>query len=563
MERGRERASMRQSRLRVKWVCRGLLFLCLLLGLTFRWWGMSFGLPHRYHIDEPPYVLAALRIGSGDFRIQYPPNSPHLWELILVAEYGMLFVVGRLIGVFHSASDVAALYLADPTIFYLLARGTSALLGVATIAVLYGIGKRVYGQTTALLAALFLALAFLPVRDSHYAVPDAFVTFLTTSMAYFCIAYVQKGRIRDIVLAGLTFGIACGVKHLLPFVLVLPLVLSLVLRMKVERQWLPALNSLKLASILIGSLLIGYVAGVPSIIINPDFFLDNVRAGIALRTLGWYGFQIDLLPSWLFYLRTFVWGEGLPLAVISLAGVLYAICRHRREDVLLVAFPLIYYLGLSAYRIPQARYALPLFPFLTLFAARLITAIAERFKGVSPATRHVGIVVVSGLLLAKPGCDIVRHDYLLQQTDTRTLAKTWIETNVPEGAKIAETWQGPPLSTPSDPEPNSTRIYDVLLMNPFSTDERLYSVDYYQQNGYGYIIVSSFVYNLTCIDPAEEQTRRAFWAALDDQAELLAEFKPYKGDDEPPFYFDQMVGPLTDLGRFERPGPTIKVYKVR
>jgi len=45
----------------------------LALALGLRLWGIGFGLPHRYHIDEPPQVIAALRLGQGDYHIVYPP----------------------------------------------------------------------------------------------------------------------------------------------------------------------------------------------------------------------------------------------------------------------------------------------------------------------------------------------------------------------------------------------------------------------------------------------------------------------------------------------------------
>lgn len=75
-------------------------------------------------------------------------------------------------------------------------------------------------------------------------------------------------------------------------------------------------------------------------------------------------------------------------------------------------------------------------------------------------------------------------------------------------------------------------------------------------------VVTSIIYNLVRIDLQEQHVRQAFYTALDQETMLLAEFRPYRGDLEPPFYFDQMVGPLTDLGKFERPGPTIKIYQL-
>jgi len=41
------------------------------------------------------------------------------------------------------------------------------------------------------------------------------------------------------------------------------------------------------------------------------------------------------------------------------------------------------------------------------------------------------------------------------------------------------------------------------------------------------------------------------------------EFKPYIGETAPPFIFDQIYGPATSLSELERPGPIIKIYKLK
>jgi hypothetical protein len=165
--------------------------------------------------------------------------------------------------------------------------------------------------------------------------------------------------------------------------------------------------------------------------------------------------------------------------------------------------------------------------------------------------------------VAIPSYRIILLDRLWSQTDTRTLAKAWIEANVPAGTRIATQWHGPPLSTLSDPEPYSSRTYDVEILNPFSADPQLYSLQYYQDNGFDYLVLSSFIYQLRRVDPAENAVRNAFYTSLNREAELVAEFKPYVGDSEPPFFFEQMWGPIMDLVQLERPGPTIKIYRLR
>lgn len=546
------------------WLLPILLAGILLLGLVLRLWGIDFGLPHRYHIDEPAHVVTSLKVGSGELLPDYPPNSPHFWHLALLLEYGLYFLVGKLTGQFHSPSDLALAYQADPTAFYLIGRVTSALLGTVTIGLVYALGCKVHGRRAGLLAGLFLAVCFLHVRDSHFAVPDALVVLLVTLTAFSALDYTQSGRFRSLALAAAAGGLATGLKSFLPAFVVLPLALAPLLA---GGERLPIRKTVK-AWLVSGFIFLAFVGvGDPGLILRPILQPDSLGGNLDLARLffagEFQGFEIDPLPAWLFYLRTFLWGWGFPMTVGAIMiGMLLLVYRRSRAGILLLSFPLTYYVGISVLWVPQARYALPIFPFLALFAAYALDTAFERPAKVTKPLRVMGFTVTVVLLLAIPLYNSIRLDHLLQQSDTRTLAKGWIESHIPEGAKIAAQWHGPPLSTPLDPEPNSKRVYDVTVLDPFVSNEQLYTLDYYRENGFEYVIVSSFIYNLVRADPKEEQVRRAFYASLDEEAELLAEFKPYVGDVEPPFYFDQMVGPLTDLERLERPGPELKVYQV-
>ena len=123
-----------------------------------------------------------------------------------------------------------------------------------------------------------------------------------------------------------------------------------------------------------------------------------------------------------------------------------------------------------------ARYLIPVLPFLTLFAAfgtvKLVDWLTKRW---SPKVRTLALTVTALALVVIPAYRIVILNRLWAQTDTRTLAKIWVEENIQEGAAIAIQWHGPELASVENPEPNSTRIYRVLKLGPFSEDNSLSS----------------------------------------------------------------------------------------
>ena len=147
----------------------------LILALILRLWGTGFGLPYEYHIDENQYVRQAATMGTRGLN---PADwfNPPFFKYILLTEYGALYGVGRLLGWFTSTSDFGAKLTVDPTWLYLLGRWTSALMGSITVIIIYWTGKKAYNRMTGILGALLTAIAFLPVRESHFAVNDAAAT---------------------------------------------------------------------------------------------------------------------------------------------------------------------------------------------------------------------------------------------------------------------------------------------------------------------------------------------------------------------------------------------------
>ena len=64
--------------------------------------------------------------------------------------------------------------------------------------------------------------------------------------------------------------------------------------------------------------------------------------------------------------------------------------------------------------------------------------------------------------------------------------------------------------------------------------------------------------NLTAARTAQ---RREFYASLQREAVELVEFRPYRSN-EPEFVYDRLYGPLDSLFEFDRPGPTITIFRL-
>ncbi|GAB1508981.1 glycosyltransferase family 39 protein [Actinophytocola sp. KF-1] len=96
-----------------------------------------------------------------------------------------------------------------------------ALMGVATVWLLYAAVKRVAGEAAALLAGVVLALTPVAVLMFRFNNPDALLVLLLTAGAYATVRAVEDGRMRWLVLAGACVGFGFLTKMLQAF-LVLP-----------------------------------------------------------------------------------------------------------------------------------------------------------------------------------------------------------------------------------------------------------------------------------------------------------------------------------------------------
>lgn len=536
----------------------------LLLSLGLRLWGISFGLPYPFHVDENWYVAAALNLGAGLIGRQANPTG---FSHILFGEYAAYFVIGRVIGLFKSLADFEQAYRADPGVFFLLGRLTSALLGVVTVATTFCLGKRLRDNITGLGAALFVGVAFLHVRDSHYAVPDIAAAAFVSLTVLLCVVSTEKQSLRALLLAGAVGGFAVATKWS-AWQVVLPIGLStwVVLRRYGAALW-PVRSWLRLLGVAV-SFVFGFALGGGELFLKPRFYwsqaLIELRSGDAG---GFWLWQVDSVPGWLFYIKTLWYGLGPVLLLLGIAASLWwmgnSVRRKKLNDFIVLLFPAFYFALMGATRHYFARYALPLIPFIALFAASGLVEFARLL-----ATRHQVLARSAAVLLClaaviPPLASDLRYNALMTRPDTRLLAKAWVEQTVPSGAKIAVDWlvYGPPLSTPERPTPNSAAIYYVTEVKVGGLSD--HGLDWYRDQGFDYLIASSFMENLTLISAERTAQRQAFHDSLDQDAVLLAEFKPTSGSDDAPFVFDEMYGPAISLWQRERPGPTIWVYKIR
>lgn len=362
-------------------------------------------------------VNNAMGLGTGDWNTHYFVIPPFV-SIFLFLMYAVYFVVGSLLGVFRTAHEFAVYFMTNPAPFYLLGRlFIGAGFGTATVAAVYALGKRFFSKKTGFFGALFLTVAPLHVQHSHYIYADVPVAFVLTLVFYRLLLIHENPKLKNYLLLGALFGWAVAVKYVAIYFL--PAVVLTHLQVYGRQVWGP--ESLKRAA---GSALasIGTFA-----LIAPYTFLDWASFS---ATFG-HQSKAEEFTGILHHLIYSIIG-GSSIIFVSLAifgGYLLLRSKNRAGRVLIAGF-LAYYAVSVFFSQHFARYMVPAFPFLALGAGYGWSRLTELF-GLKTQTVILTLIFIT---LAVP---TAYSDYLFCLKDTRTLALSWFEENIPQGTVVA------------------------------------------------------------------------------------------------------------------------------
>ena len=202
-----------------------LLLGILVISLFMRIYGINFGLPYIYNLDEPYFVKPAVNMLTGDLNPHAfgHPGSPVMYLLFLV--YSVYFLVGWIGGNFPDVRTLINLYENNPEMFHLMGRFLIAVFGIASVFLVYLVGVRTFDKKTGLIAALFMAVSPLHCRYSQIIRTDMIQTFFILVCILFCLFIYQRKETKDYIFAGLFAGLATATKYPGIFV-VIPIILA-------------------------------------------------------------------------------------------------------------------------------------------------------------------------------------------------------------------------------------------------------------------------------------------------------------------------------------------------
>jgi len=405
-----------------------ILSLILLLAVSVRLLGINYGLPYVFFPDEAVLVNHAMGFGTGDLNPHYF-IYPSLYMYILYVVYGITYLGGRLFGVFGSIDDFIYLFFTDATAFYLPGRLIAAFSGVASVWMVYKLGRRAYNVHVGLIAAAILSVSVLHVSFSHFVkthVPAGLLVIVTVWLAWSI--YEGQNSWRRYCLAGAIAGLAASTVYHAGFVLISIVVAhSLYSR---QRSDVPLLDPKVMGAA--GASFVAFVLTTPFAILDWATFFSDLTSTGAVYSAG------GIWEHGTFYPFTSLLSSvGQPAGTLALLGLGYALFRRRPADLILASQPIFVGLFLMLFRVKEPWHMLVAFPAISILAASLLidamTWVLRRRASLQP----MATATVTALLIIAPALNSFKESYRLSLPDTRVLAKTWVEENIPPGSKIA------------------------------------------------------------------------------------------------------------------------------
>jgi dolichyl-phosphate-mannose-protein mannosyltransferase len=299
-------------------------------------------------------------------------------------------------------------------------RFAAAVLGVATVYLVYQLGRLLYGRRTGLLAALLMALMPYHVVVTRQVLLDGPMTLFATLTLLLLVRFVLSGRPGWLYGAGAAMGLTVLSKET-SIVLLGAVYAFLALTPELRVRLRDIAVSL----------------AVMALVVAP-FPLSLMLAGHTGTGESYLTWQLFRRPNhgWLFYPATVPEAVG-PLVLLAAAAGLWLLRREAswRETLLLswIAVPVVFF---SLWPVKGFQYLLPIAPALAVLAAR---ALCRLPMPAAPGLRSLGIATVA-LSLLVPTLERVRgarpDTYLAGSGGLPGGRETgaWIDAHVPHGA---------------------------------------------------------------------------------------------------------------------------------
>ncbi len=529
----------------------------LFFAIAVRAVGISYGLPLWLIDDEQPFILAAIKmlqlhtvipgLHGPEFEniLYYPPYISYLYLVPFAVLLGIQYIIN------HGIGDLLIpLIVSDLSQFFIAARLMMTAISLASIFLIYRTGKNIFADSrTGMLSAVFLSTSLLhillSITSRHWLIVSFFgllIFYILTNPGY--------GNGKKYLYASAAAGIGTGFSTIIAAYLALIALWYFF----VEENPIPA------GKIAACAALFSVLAAIPLLIYPQSLgFSGDVTTGASKTAAG-------ILASPFLFLKPIAVSEPVMavFAVIGLTSLFFA-----RRNLLLTLSAFIYgYSALfyAAFRY-EHRFTAGILPLIAILAAYGLDKSSELLRD-----RKIYLILAIPLIFS------MQLGRLILNNDSRVIARTWIEENIPAHEKILVYARLTRLSADAGAieeqravDSGSLRKVDEAEMklppelrgSPSFHALNLYSIDnleffeniseYSVKNGYRYLLISDedFVWGRRDFSLMQE---------FAGTGKLMRKF----GSDNPGYSISmtQIAGNPLKLFNMEGFGPPLSLYRI-
>ncbi len=390
--------------------------------MSLRLNNIGFGLPSLYDPDEPLFMVKAAGLLANHTMNPHWFGHPGTTTIYLTAVIeAFVFALGAMTGRYATLADFVTAAYADPTIVFLSARISMAILGTVCVGLTYLLGKRLFGSTAGWLAALLLALNSLHIGWSQVVRTDVQASVFMLGALLFACRLADSGRGKHAISAGLLTGFAIATKW--PAATVFAGVIGAV-AFYARSTGLGWRGGGRLLALAILATILGTFIASPFIFIDFGTVLMNLAGEARPFHVGHT--STGFVPNLATYLGDFAADSmGWAGVLLAMAGALFAFAERGMARYVLGTATVAFFLGICAQHLIWSRWLVPGLPYLAIFASAAVVQIAHKLGGENSRWRKVALAGLGGLAVIPSAAGAIGQARE-RMHDTRADAAEWI-----------------------------------------------------------------------------------------------------------------------------------------
>jgi hypothetical protein len=336
---------------------------------------------------------------------------------VMRAMFTIWYAIGHTTGLYADRIDLLASYARNPFPYVVAGRLLVLACALASIWLVVRLGARLGGTAAGVAGGIFLAVAFMHVRESHHVWLDVPAGTVALGAVMLALAATRSGTTAAMAATGFVAGIALAAKHS-TFPLALPVLLAV---------WWGGSPGTRARRTLVAG-----VATLAAFAMFSPYGIIKLRETAAL--LGMLHAILFGTPGASLSLVTCLHlGLGIGISLLAVVGAAWLARTAPRTAAIAIAFPLGYLLVLARESLLYARYVAVLAPFAAVFAGLGAAALGRLL----PRRPAFGVAALTVAVAAAPAVQSAEYDVLLARRDTRQIAGDWIRANIPPGTAVA------------------------------------------------------------------------------------------------------------------------------